>query len=261
MAIDSKEMMKKYFKIENGEVIFTGSKLIIQIPEKFIEDDITQINQTTVTTLGIFEGLIFDDVDEDDLTKYNHNFVFKLPAIIYMNPSHIETSIVTSEDLETETLVKEKYYNFIFLNGDTFIVSTSLVQSFGVVDSFIKMMLNGKIPKGIRYDEIATIWSNCAFINGSGAMGSDFVTLSTITSNLVRDPLDFSKPFRLNAEDYYKKGIYNGKMIRYMDIPRYISNFTAITGSDPRHSITVAMERIYGEGKSDTMSPIEENIM
>ena len=32
MAIDSKEMMKKYFKIDNGEVIFTGSKLIIQIP-------------------------------------------------------------------------------------------------------------------------------------------------------------------------------------------------------------------------------------
>ena len=50
-------------------------------------------------------------------------------------------------------------------------------------------------------------------------------------------------------------------MIRFMDFQRYISNFTAVTGSDPRHSITVAMERIYGEGQADTLSPVEENIM
>jgi hypothetical protein len=261
MAIDSKSMFKQFFKRENEEVVFIGNKLIIQIPEKFIEDGITQINQTTITTLGIFEGLIFDDINEEDITKYNHKFVYKLPATIYMKPSHIDKTTVTVEDIETETVVKENYYNFIFLNGDTFIVSTSLVQSFGVVDNFINMMLNGKLPKNIRYDEISAIWSNCAFINGSGSMGSDFVTLSTIVSNLVRDPLDLSKPFRLSAEEYYKKGVYNGKMLMYRDIPRYISNFTAITGSDPKHSITVAMERIHGEGNKDIISPVEENIM
>lgn len=258
----TKSLFNKYFKIgENKEVIFTGNKLVIQIPEQFLDDGITQINQTTITTLGIFEGLIFENPEEEDLTKYDHRFVSKLPATIFMKPSHIGKSVQTSENIETETLVKETYYNLIFLTGDTYIVSTSLVQNFGVVDNFIKMMLNGKLPKDIRYDEISLLWSKCAFLNGSGSMSSDFVTLSTIVSNLVRDPLDFSKPFRLKAEEYYKKGIYNGKMIRYMDIPRYISNFTAVTGSDPRHSITVAMERIYGEGQSDTLSPVEENIM
>lgn len=258
----TKELFNKFFKItDTGEVIFTGNKLVIQIPEQFLNDGITEITQITVKTLGIFEGLIFDDTEEEDLTKFNHRFIAKLPAILFMKPSHINKTVQTSEDIETETLVKETYYNFVFLTGDTFIVSTSLVKDFKVVDSFIKMMLQGKIPKDIRYDEISALWSKCAFINGSGSMGSDFVTLSTIVSNLVRDPQDFSKPFRLKAEEYYKKGIYNGKMIRYMDIPRYISNFTAVTGSDPRHSITVAMERIYGEGQADTLSPVEENIM
>lgn len=258
----TKELFNKYFKkSDNGEVFFTGNKLVIQVPEQFLDNGITEINQTTITTLGIFEGLIFDDVEEEDLTKFTHRFIFKLPATMIMKPSHIDKNIQTTENVETETLVKETFYSFIFLTGDTFMVSTSLVQNFNVVDNFIKMMLNGKIPKDIRYDEISLLWSKCAFLNGSGSMGSDFVTLSTIVSNLVRDPQDFSKPFRLKVEEYYKKGIYNGKMIRYMDIPRYISNFTAVTGSDPRHSITVAMERIYGEGQKDTLSPVEENIM
>lgn len=261
MALDSKNLFKEYFKLVDEEVIFIGNKLVIQIPEKFITDGITQIDQTNITTLGIFEGLIFDDIEEEDITKYKHKFCYKLPATIYMRPSHIDKSVVLVDDIETETVVKENYYSLIFLNGDTFIVSTSLVQNFKVVDNFINMMLNGKLPKDIRYDEISEIWSKCAFINGSGSMGSDFVTLSTIVSNLVRDPMNLSRPFRLKADEYYKKGIYNGKMIMYRDIPRYISNFTAITGSDPKHSITVAMERIHGEGDNDIISPVEENIM
>ena len=38
----TKELFNKYFKItETGEVIFTGNKLVIQIPEQFLNDGIT----------------------------------------------------------------------------------------------------------------------------------------------------------------------------------------------------------------------------
>ena len=81
-----------------------------------------------------------------------------------------------------------------------------------------------------------------------------------IIANIVRDPENLSQPFRLVYDKYFAKGIMNGKMLRYMDIPRYISSFTAITGSDPRHGITLAMERIHGEHQTDIKSPVEEII-
>ena len=52
-----------------------------------------------------------------------------------------------------------------------------------------------------------------------------------------------------------------GKRIMYRDIPRYISNFTAITGSDPRFGVTVSMEKTKGQKKPDTNSPVEDMIM
>lgn len=255
------ELYDQYFKIEDGAVIFKGTKLIIQVPQSFIDDGITVIEQTDITTLGIFDGYIFEDVEGSDLEKADHHFVMKLPAKLFMKPSHIDVQDIMVEDTVNDTVSKEKFYNFIFLTGDTFMVSTSLVKQFGIVDNFMRMMLNGKMPKAIRYDEIASMWSECAFLNGSGALKSNYSTLATIVSNLVRDPKDYSKPFRYNAESYYAQRVYNGKVIRYMDIPRYISNFTAITGSDPRHSVTVAMERIHGEKQKDVFSPVEQNIL
>lgn len=259
--MEIKGILNKYLKqLEDNSIIFTGNKLVIHIPEKFIENGITVINQTSLMTLGIFEAYIFDDVEEDDIAKAIHKFTLKLPSNIFMRPSHIDKVTKYVENIDTDTMEKENYFSFIFLNGDTFIVSTSVVQSTDTVDNFIYMLLNGQIPKSVNYDEIAKLWSDCAILNGSGNLKSDFNTLAMIISNVVRDPNNLSQPFRLVYDKYYEKGIMNGKMLRYMDIPRYISSFTAITGSDPRHGVTVAMERIHGENEKDIKSPVEEMI-
>ena len=259
--MEIKGILSSYLKqLEDNSIIFTGNKLVIHIPEKFVENGITVINQTTIMTLGIFEAYIFDDIDEDDITKASHKFTLKLPSNIFMKPSHIDKISKYEENIDTDTLEKENYFAFIFLNGDTFIVTTSVVQSTSTVDNFVYMLLNGQIPKSVNYDEIAKLWSECSIINGSKTLKSDFNTLAMIIANIVRDPANLSQPFRLVYDKYFAKGIMNGKMLRYMDIPRYISSFTAITGSDPRHGITVAMERIHGEKQTDITSPVEEII-
>lgn len=258
---DSKALYRKYFKrMPDDSVHFFGEKMIIQIPEIFIERGITKIVQTNVNTIGIFEGYIFDNSDEEDISKADHKFVLKLPSTIYLQPSHIEKTTKMVEDVETDTMKKENFYNFIFTYDDVFMVTCILVQDFHCVDSFCDMLLNGKIPDMIRYDEMTSLWAKCAEINGSKNLKTDFNTLAMIVSNLIRDPENFSDPFRLVYEKYYAKGIYNGKRIMYRDIPRYISNFTAITGSDPRFGVTVSMEKTKGRKKPDTISPVEEMI-
>ena len=253
-------LFNTYFEEQSDESVrFKGNKLIIIIPEEFIDRGVTTINQTTIITLGIFEGFIFDDMDEDDITKYNHKFISKLPTNLYMKPSHIEQSSIMVEDIEKDTIVKKNVYKLIFLKDDIYAVSTSIVKDSNVVDKFVYMLLQGQLPKTLTYSEVASIWLQCAQLNGVKT-GSEFNTLAMIVMNLTRDPKNYSIPFRMVYDKYYSQGIYNGKMIRYMDVPRYISNFTSITGSDPRQGITVAMERIHAERNKDVSTPVEEII-
>lgn len=261
MSENLKDLYKQFFRIEpDNSITFIGNKLIVQIPQSFIDQNITQIINTSVSTFGIFEAYIFDDFNENDITKANHKFTSKIPSVLFMKPSHLEDSFVYVEDPETETLIKEKAINLVFHNGDSYIESMSLVKDTDNTDKWIVMLLNGRVPKTIRYDEKPKIWSKCNFLNNLGDAGSEFNTYSMIVANLERDPKNYATPFRLVLDKYYEKGIYSGKMIRYMDVSKHISNFTAVTGGDPKHGITVAMDRI-SRGIPDVKSPVEDVIV
>ena len=261
MANELNSLYDKYFKEEaDGSLIFNGERLIVRIPPYFYESGVTRVNQTIVETLGIFEGLIFDDSDEDDLTKFSHKFTMKLPANIIMKPSHINDSIQIVEEVENETLKKEKSIDLVFLKGDTFIVNVNIVQDLDVSDKYIDILLKAHMPKTITYEELAILWQKCAAINGSGDLESNLATFELICMNLTRDPKDYTVLFRNVYEKYYAAGIKNGTMINYEHIPKYTSGFTSLTSWDPKYGITVAMEHTRGENKKDIVSPIEEAI-
>lgn len=255
------ELYDKYFVEEaNNSLIFTGERLIIRIPPYFYESGVTTVNQTTVETMAIFEGLIFDDPDETDLTKYSHKFTMKLPANIIMKPSHINDAVQITEDVENETVKKENTIDLIFLRGDTFILNTNVVQDLDISDKFIDVLLKAHMPKTITYEELAIMWQKCASINGSGDLESNLATFELICMNLTRDPKDYTVLFRHVYEKYYANGIMNGTMINYVHVPKYTSGFTSLTSWDPKYGITVAMEHTRGENKKDIVSPIEEAI-
>ena len=261
MADTLNTLYDKYFEQQpNGSLIFKGERLIVRIPPYFYESGVTKVNQTTVETMGIFEGLIFDDPDEEDLTKYNHKFTTKLPANIIMKPSHINDSIQIIEEVENETLKKEKSIDLVFLKGDVFILNTAIVQDLDVSDKYIDILLKAHMPKTISYEELSILWQKCAAINGSGDLESNLATFELICMNLTRDPKDYTVLFRHVYEKYYAAGIKNGTMINYEHIPKYTSGFTSLKSWDPKYDITVAIEHTRGEHKKDVVSPIEEAI-
>ena len=135
---DFNALFDKYFKPQpDTSITFVGSKLVIQIPETFIEKGISSINRTTVTTIGIFDGYIFDDYSNDNISDADHKFTLKIPSNIFLTPSHIEKSTRIVEKVETETFEKENIYNLIFLEGDTFMLSSNVVQECSTVDNFM----------------------------------------------------------------------------------------------------------------------------
>ena len=138
--------------------------------------------------------------------------------------------------------------------------STSLVKDLDISDKFIYLLLVGQLPSTIKYEEIPNLWQQCADMNGSGNLKSNFNTFALIVMNLARDYDDPSVEFRKVYEKYYAKGIYNAKMIHYWAIPKYTSGFTSLTATDTKYGLTVTMERTNGEHKKNIPSPIEEVI-
>ena len=255
------EIYNKYFEtMPDKSVVFKGQKLIIQIPKDWIDKNITQIEQTTISTFGFFEGYIFDDMNQTEIENADHKFTMKLPCNVILKPSHITESSKIEEKLETDTLEKVKIYNLVFLQDDIFMASTSLVKDLDISDKFIYLLLVGQLPSTIKYEEIPNLWQQCADMNGSGNLKSNFNTFALIVMNLARDYDDPSIEFRKVYEKYYAKGIYNAKMIHYWAIPKYTSGFTSLTATDTKYGLTVTMERTNGEHKKNIPSPIEEVI-
>lgn len=252
----------KYFSVlPNKNVLFKGQKLVVQIPLRWIEQDITNITQTTVETFGLFEAYIFDDMNNSDISKADHIFTMKLPCNIIMKPSHITESFKTEMNVETDTLEKVKVYNLVFLQDDIFMVSTSLVQDLNISDKFIYLLITGQLPKTIKYEELPVLWQKCAAMNGSGDLSSNFNTFALIVMNLARDYDDPTIQFRHVFEKYYAKGIFNANMIHYWAIPKYTSGFASLTATDSKYGLTVSMEREAKKGsKQDVANPIEEAI-
>lgn len=261
MADDLNLLYDKYFTQKpDGSLIFNGERLVIRIPPYFYSSGVTKIMQTTVETIGIFEGLIFDEYDEEDLSKFSHKFTTKLPGNVIMKPSHINDSVQISENIETETVVKENSIDLIFLKGDVFILNTNIVQDLDVSDKFIDILLNAHMPKTVTYEELVILWQRCAYINGSGDLDSNLAIFELICMNLTRDPKDYTTLFRQVYEKYYASNIMNGTMINYVHIPKYTSGFTSLTSWDPKYGITVAMKHTHKKNKKDVISPVEEAI-
>ena len=75
---------RNYFKIENGEIIFTGKYMEVYISDYYYKKGASEIIGDYFRTLGILNFRIFDDVEG---TKPGKLKVFNIPAEIYTYPS------------------------------------------------------------------------------------------------------------------------------------------------------------------------------
>lgn len=257
------KLYNTYFKEESDHsVTFLGKKMEIIFPKEYIKRNIATITNKDINMIGIIEGYIFDDVDLDVETDANkgHHFALKCPALITLLPPNIEEYSTTVEDDVSEEMYKETYYKLIFYYGDTFIQNTNTVQSLNVLKQYVEMLFAGHLPSVLTYEDILLTWDLCNRSNQGGDLRVDLAMLALTVASLTRCPDDYTTQFRLKYDKYYEKGIYNGKIVRMNDIPKYSSDFAALTGADAKRGITIAMKNRRVDKKPDVVTPIEEVI-
>lgn len=255
----SNSLYTKYFEQVGDSIYFKGEKLIITFPEEFIKKKVAIIVNKNVAVLGIYKGYIFDDIDEENLNNATHEYTLKSPSQYIITPSLIEEYTTSVMDTTNETMKRVKMIKLTFFQDDKYIDDVNTVVSTDVLESFMNMLLGGQIPETITYAELPKIWNECNRRNGGGNLTMNFNSLCSIVAGITRCPDDYSVPFRLKYKHYLSKGIEQGKMLRLYDVPKFTSNFSALTSADPKHGITVAMNR-KTESKKDIITPVEEAI-
>lgn len=257
----SKATYDKYFKKEaDNSVTFLGNKLIVLIPTEYIDKNIATIINKNFQLLAIFEGFIYDNADKDIDDPYDNRFTLKCPALLTLTPPSFEMYSKIIEDNISGEMYKEKFYKLVFYYGDTFIQNTVAVQSIEVYKKYADMFFSGHLPSLLTYEDTLITWDECNRENGGKDLDVDFAMLAIIVASLTRCPDDYTTQFRLRYEEFYKKGIHSGKIVRMNDIPKYSSDFAALTGADAKHGITIAMKNRRVDKRPETITPVEEVI-
>lgn len=165
----------KYFKTENGRVIFVGKKLECFIPLRYeIHGGLTI--EDTVSTIGFFDMVINGTIESG----------LRLAAIVEIIPTETEKINIDGQPFLKLTLYE----------GDIFLKHTSCVQSKRLsYILFYEMTNSGHYPKFIKYNDLATLYDYISATTGLKVDTNHAIT-EMVSAQLARDSADISKLYR-----------------------------------------------------------------
>jgi len=241
------EEMEKYFTLTPESSLIlkhteNNFKAEIRIPEKSMTDNISQIYGDTVITFGFLDIFVWEEVTKANKVK----ILLRLPTIITTSPTRI------SFDKETKEHVLEYY------GGDKIIVTTKIPKQTSVITSFFNLVMKGKIPDDIPYNEISKYFEECARIN-SFNMKVNALFVDLIVVVVCRDPGNLARQFREAIKDTPNISMYKRHMMDMEKIPALTTQFSAISSGNPKYGITTSIGAVRSgdmDPNDDTMSGI-----
>lgn len=247
--------------INDGKYIFINSQYAeAYIPDEIFDkptDDPTNSSLAfdtgeSVTTIGIFYMRFFD---VDDVTTEIRN---KTPVKTLSYPNKIETvptGGMTKATLEINGQT-DVYRIYKYNHGDILMESASK-KSYLNTQMFTKLIMSGKIPKSLSYDEIYFNWLKSFQINGINP-GIPPVLMQAIVAKMCRLSTDMSKQFRMIAGKQ-KVDPHDYTMLSMNQVSAYSSVMSSMAFERFAEKLTTSLI-MTKEGLPQEPSPIEKLI-
>lgn len=242
---------------QDDNIILNAGYAEAYIPESLFTDieseapksSVAYMVGTQVHTIGVFNMRIMNSED-DDPEKFKLR-TFSFPTAIDTFPSDV---VKRTMSLGLNDDAPEPYRVLKYIRGDI-IMNARTVQNNDNCEAFMNMLLRGKIPTSIPYDQLIHIWDRNFKINGVNP-GVPSVTLQLIISEMCRDKKDPSLQFRKTA------GKGNVKMTNYLagnmrTVASYTNVMNALTFENMGEMLTTSIN-ITREGKVQDRSPLEK---
>lgn len=246
-------MKIKEFTREKDTVIFNGNYMEVYIPKEFFDElEISQFSGHKIDTLGIFEFKIFSDSEGRKGVLHT----LKCPTTITTIPSFVED--IGGGELDLQEEESSSYKVLKYYKGDIFIENLFVVKKTDNVNLFMNLLMSGKLPRLLPYDEILKIFLQCLTINSVNLKSSSTV-YECIISEICRDDENIYQPFRFKAGKSDKVNMLNYKSINIKELPKYNSVFSAVTFENIDFSMISSINR-GRQKKIDKESPVERTI-
>lgn len=206
----------------------------------------------SVTTIGIFYMRFFDT---DEITPDTRN---KIKVCTLSYPNKIETRPTggmtkMSLSINGQTDIYRVYrYN----HGDILMEAASK-KSYLNTEMFTKLVMSGKIPKSLSYDEIYLNWLKSFQINGINP-GIPPVLMQAIIAKMCRSSADISKQFRMIAGKT-KVDPHEYTMLSMNQVSAYSSVMSSMAFERFSEKLTTSLI-MTKEGIPQEPSPIEKLI-
>ena len=201
-------------------------------------------------SIGLFNIRFYkSDMEDRESTKLR---TFNYPNMITMYP----TDLSKTETLRLEPDMPEMKYRILkFYTGDI-IMSTKIQKLSSNCESFMNMLIKGKLPKGISYIDLYFAWQKNFEINGINP-GVPSIILQTIISENCRSKEDASVQFRKALNRSKTLNLTDYSVSNMVDICSNNSVMNALTFERFSDMLTYSLN-MSKSGVKQNISPLEE---
>lgn len=228
-------------KQKDKTLFVTAYKIEVYI-ETYYFNNINSYDDDKVNVYGLFPFKIFKS--EGDTKGVLSSLI--MPVKITMIPtSH------RKESLCVDGFHTLDYVVLTFNKDDVFIESLNVIQDIENVEKLMDLFLKSKIPYGIKYDDIQSVFPICFRINGQ-KMGGSPMLFEAMISQFYRDPNNLDVLFRKANI----KNPYNYTKVSHLDVVMdNQSNALSYQDTDQMLIRSIAKTKLK---KEDNYTPVEE---
>lgn len=227
------DRLKGFLKEKDDALYFSGDgELLIFVPEIFFSRNHAIIEGDVINLIGVLNYMVVDKLDPEldiakEITASKGKSVkrFDYPSAFSTRPQRVEKV----KNLKLKPNAPAEDYRVLHYQNndhDQIFVSLEVPQDIANVEELMSIFINtGKIPYGIKYNELHNYFVKTMSLNG-GSFKTSMQLFGVVVSELARDPHNINKPFRLSSN--FEKDQYSYRPISIKEIAKIASPFTAM---------------------------------
>lgn len=236
-----------FVKYDGNDLVFTGNKLEIYIPESYTSSGHASIEGSIFKTFGILPCILYDKND-----KKIDEFTLNLPVMITLYFNNYEVKKMTfNNDNEPSSYAVITYYT------QEKIMPSSIVKTSVNAETFMKLMCAGKIT-GIPYNKLSIAWLRNMELSGVN-FGVTMLLYEIIISEIYRNKNNPDEKFAYYIGRKPNVSQFDYRASNLREICSRNSTFAALTFEDFDTMVTTSLNRTQ-YNKTQVESPIEKII-
>lgn len=235
------------FRHEGSNVVLNDNYCEFYIPKAYLDSKWATMESDRLRTIGIFNVGLFDAKGNIRDLK-----VFNVPTECFLNVYDTDDRVVEFKQMKATDCLVLKYVK------DQIIMEDSVIEDSEYAQTFLDIVMKGKLPNTIPYDKVLQVWrKNLELTSVNFNVPSS--VLEMILATCYRDKDNIQKKFATVAGSNKDVSMYDYVMLNIRRICQYSSTFTGMTFEDINSMITTSLNR--SRDKIEEMeSPVEQII-